>query len=142
MDQSNHLSQYTSGNGLSIKQQSQLRVNVPLAITSGQIIDHFNSLARSHNFEVIESDSQVSMAIHRGDPNFSLSSLFKNCIPFTLSVSHGDHQQLNEEASNFESQRTQVSASQPTVTAVRISVNLDEIKCSRRIVVRKVYGHD
>lgn len=117
-----------------------MKVNVPLAVTSRTIFDLFNQLSRQYGFEVIENDQHFATSVHRGDSSYSISKIFKGCIPFQAVGQTGDHQELVDDVS-FEGQRASIAQQQPTLTAIRMSLSVDEIKCCRKVTIKKVYGN-
>lgn len=74
-----------------------MKINVPLAVTSRTIFDLFNSLSRQYGFEVIENDQQFATSVHRGDSSYSISKMFKGCIPFQGQT--GEHHELADDVS-------------------------------------------
>lgn len=117
---------------------------MPLAISSSHVIEMFSHVSRAQGFEVVESEQQTAMAIHRDDASFSITKIFKNCLPYmpnSFSGLNSDSHELVDEASFEGSSRSSVAQTgQPTVTAVRLQVTVDEVKCCRKITLRRVYG--
>jgi hypothetical protein len=91
-----------------IKQNTSLKINVPLAMTSHVIFEMFNSISRQNGFEVIENDQSFATSVHKGD-NSKFSKLFSSCNPFSsFTGASGDAQELVEDLS-FEGQRSSVA---------------------------------
>ena len=89
-----------------------MKVNVPLAITSNQIIDIFNQISKSQSFEIIENDQNGAMSVHKGGQS-TISRMLTNCYSLTGYVSG----QSQEEGSAVEGGHGSVA---PTMSVVRL----------------------
>jgi hypothetical protein len=49
-------------------------------------------------------------------------------------------QEFEDEEMNYDSKGAGGEKSSPTISAVRLSINLNEIKCCRKITLKGVYG--
>ena len=66
-------------------------------MTSSQIFNLFIQVSKQTGFEVIETDSQNALAVHKGGP-FSYARAFMNCIPISFGQSHELAEQDSESA--------------------------------------------
>ena len=58
----------------------QLKVNVPLALSTNDIFEIFSNVSRKESFQVIEMEQSIATAVNK-EP-FSIKRMFLRCIPF------------------------------------------------------------
>jgi hypothetical protein len=97
----------------------QVKLNVPLGLSSSEVFEVFSLVSKSTRFQVIEMESNIATAVNK-EP-FSLKRMFLRCIPFSS-----------------ESKKEQPTDS--LISAVRLQISVNEAKCCRKITVKGLYG--
>ena len=98
-----------------------LKVNVPLAISTHDVFDIFTQISGKNKFQVIEMEQTIATAVNK-EP-FSLRKMFLKCLPFAESKGGVDNM-----------------TSHSPISAVRLQITVNDIKGSRKIILKGLYG--
>ena len=135
-----------------------LKINVPYTFSSNMVQDLFQQASSAQNFEVIEMEQTIATAVNK-EP-FSLSKLFMQCLPATFTgvfasrssqgrrsdaSTPGRHDFVEEDMGYEESNQPAGLANlrrraEPTISAVRLHIGINEAKSCRKITVKGLYG--
>lgn len=91
----------------------QVKISVPFSVTSSKVIDIFVKSAVKKRFQVIEQSNSMATAVFKEQMNFK--DLLLCCLPAER-------------------------RSKGVVSAVRLHIALNELKCVRMVLVKGLYG--
>ena len=85
-------------------------------------------------------EQNIATAVNK-EP-FSITKLFCKCLPFQGMISQGgtNSDGQTEFEDNFDGNTTQNINAQPTISAIRLQISVNEVKCCRKISLKGVYG--
>jgi hypothetical protein len=98
-----------------------LKLNVPLNMAISSIFQHFSTVAKRENFQIIEMEQTMATAVNK-EP-ISFKRMFFNCLPFQSK----DQKQEGADA---------------CISAVRLQISFNDAKNCRKVIVKGLYGNN
>ena len=112
-----------------------MKVNVPLALSSNKIFEIFGQVSKLQDFEIIEMEQSIATAVYK-EP-YSIKQMLLKCLPCST-------KELTQSPEFNEIEDMSMQSSRPTeqssISAVRLQISINEIKCCRKISLKGLYG--